>query len=1213
MKNIKHSSRRLLSILLSLLMILTLAPTMAWAQGGGTEEYSGDSSKLTETTFPANEYTGSANGLSVKVVAEEGAFPAGTTMKVSAVNSDVIRDSVADSLTDVVQETDIAAVDITFYNKEGDEIEPLIPVHVSLNHEFLSSDCSVVHITDDGNATVMENVSFDADSKSAEMVSDEFSVYAVVTSTIADNRMIIVKYNDEYYVAKFDGTLVKADDFDGTGVTISDESDAMLWDYYTSTYSQSRRLRYLNGGSNDYIYLAPNQDNALSSTQTNITYGSNHIYNGNNYIGVKENSDGSLSLSGNNSSANAAEIYFASVTLANGQSVGHIDINMQATADVTVSLAYGKYYDANGNEVLNVTKQSREKGSASEVVPIDVDDLKEAQITAYKSDGSGNKSTSILDNAFYITGYEPSTAEGEPDQVRMNGSFRVTESTATNTAGRSDRLNKRVFYTVSVVKPVDFTLKYDYDGDGTPDILYKEDGTPIEVTLYVTLSSSFDYWNPDNECPGIGNRNNWRAGDIVNSSISGMDFALGSGSDSTAKVVALEITKHYVDASGNEIKVAQDQTLTFNVYTTSDNPDELIGANIASGYDDASANLSDYDALVSAGLYSGKNRSHVDTVKVGAETSMALVYDYDAESGIYCIEETNPAETITDTSGNSWTYDSTRIETEYAWRDDSISNTGYHVSTGTTSVPEVAGAYTYQGSDTWSSGGETGDYFNEFLEFEVYNIYKNNSFYVYHSSDNTIEKISMTDDRVTENGFDIVNETKTGCLYGGYYKSYGGQVLTDEEIIALDYNDDGTSGGAYGDVMVNGDWAADATGAIPYTGEDKATKQGGHAWDISNDNVYTSSGKTLTPEIDAVYYLKEVPDRYIAPKTFTYYKTLTDVLQQMYMLTCIDDANYNSVGFNVAIGSATPADKKEGVVENSTVYKTFTVGKLNEVTNSEGHMTYEYSAGANQPFTPAYAFGSAFFDADDFVYVARLFNAEGDFTDAIGKTVTFVPFWITKDNIKVDSIKKRAMEIGSNEFKDVKFTTPDNTPSATPQSAGAAGRQMRVMDNTVLGLDEIDQILFDVNEETETVAMHRLYNPNSGEHFYTGSTQEKDNLIAAGWNYEGIAWNAPAESETPVYRLYNPNAGDHHYTVDAAERDALADAGWEYEGIGWYSADAQDAQSVPLYRVYNPNAYLTDNGSGAHHYTVSAEESAGLIALGWIDEGIAWYGVEVNA
>ena len=134
------------------------------------------------------------------------------------------------------------------------------------------------------------------------------------------------------------------------------------------------------------------------------------------------------------------------------------------------------------------------------------------------------------------------------------------------------------------------------------------------------------------------------------------------------------------------------------------------------------------------------------------------------------------------------------------------------------------------------------------------------------------------------------------------------------------------------------------------------------------------------------------------------------------------------------------------------------------------------------------------------------------------------------------------------------------------------------------------------------VEMHRLYNPNSGEHFYTASTAEKDNLVSVGWNYEGLGWRAPSHSNTPVYRLYNANAGDHHYTMSASERDTLIAAGWKYEGIGWYS---DDNKTVPLYRQYNPNAV-----SGSHNYTMSLEENNYLVSVGWKGEGIGWYGVK---
>ena len=143
--------------------------------------------------------------------------------------------------------------------------------------------------------------------------------------------------------------------------------------------------------------------------------------------------------------------------------------------------------------------------------------------------------------------------------------------------------------------------------------------------------------------------------------------------------------------------------------------------------------------------------------------------------------------------------------------------------------------------------------------------------------------------------------------------------------------------------------------------------------------------------------------------------------------------------------------------------------------------------------------------------------------------------------------------------------------------------------------------------DTETQAMYRLYNPNSGEHFYTASDVEKDATVAAGWNYEGIGWHAPVTSETPVYRVYSGT--DHHYTKDAGERDALVQLGWKDEGTSFYS---DDQERVPLYRQFNPNVdpNAATNNAGSHNYTTSLDEHSRLVSIGWNDEGIGWYGIE---
>ena len=138
-----------------------------------------------------------------------------------------------------------------------------------------------------------------------------------------------------------------------------------------------------------------------------------------------------------------------------------------------------------------------------------------------------------------------------------------------------------------------------------------------------------------------------------------------------------------------------------------------------------------------------------------------------------------------------------------------------------------------------------------------------------------------------------------------------------------------------------------------------------------------------------------------------------------------------------------------------------------------------------------------------------------------------------------------------------------------------------------------------VPDRPDAIPMFRLYNPYSGEHFYTSSPGEREFLSRVGWNYEGVGWWAPIEGGEPVYRLYNPYAGDHHYTPSPGERDALVAAGWNYEGVGWNSGG-----DVPVLRQYNPYATV-----GTHNFTTSEAENDALVRNGWHFEGVGWMAV----
>lgn len=148
-------------------------------------------------------------------------------------------------------------------------------------------------------------------------------------------------------------------------------------------------------------------------------------------------------------------------------------------------------------------------------------------------------------------------------------------------------------------------------------------------------------------------------------------------------------------------------------------------------------------------------------------------------------------------------------------------------------------------------------------------------------------------------------------------------------------------------------------------------------------------------------------------------------------------------------------------------------------------------------------------------------------------------------------------------------------------------------------------LFFTSNEaQAASQTLFRVYNPNSGEHFYTQNGIERDLLVNVGWHDEGVAWDTPS-SGIPVYRLYNPNAGDHHYTMDVNEYNYLEKVGWRKEGEAFKSVDLGSKEKpigIPVYRAYNPNAK-----AGAHNFTINFNEQKHLIQVGWRDEKIAFY------
>ena len=142
---------------------------------------------------------------------------------------------------------------------------------------------------------------------------------------------------------------------------------------------------------------------------------------------------------------------------------------------------------------------------------------------------------------------------------------------------------------------------------------------------------------------------------------------------------------------------------------------------------------------------------------------------------------------------------------------------------------------------------------------------------------------------------------------------------------------------------------------------------------------------------------------------------------------------------------------------------------------------------------------------------------------------------------------------------------------------------------------------------TPDTDVFRFFNPASGEHFFTSSQDERNQIIGQGsLTFEGTAFEtgSTAVADTAVFRFFNTVNGTHLFTASSGERDALDHTpGFIEEGVGFYAyGDLGGGTHAPVYRFF-------DTASGNHFFTASeAERQAIQGALPTFHaEGIAYY------
>jgi uncharacterized repeat protein (TIGR02543 family) len=141
---------------------------------------------------PAQSFSKTAsNGVTVHVSAPEGALPENSSMSVSAVSAGTAK-SIANSAVSGKVE-DAVGVNITFYNKDGAEIEPekSVSVSMSLSHKLDGDHFTVAHQTDSGNVT---QVSASASAGGASFSGSSFSIYVISGVGTAEESPAVATY-----------------------------------------------------------------------------------------------------------------------------------------------------------------------------------------------------------------------------------------------------------------------------------------------------------------------------------------------------------------------------------------------------------------------------------------------------------------------------------------------------------------------------------------------------------------------------------------------------------------------------------------------------------------------------------------------------------------------------------------------------------------------------------------------------------------------------------------------------------------------------------------------------------------------------------------------------------------------------------------------------------------------------------------------------------
>ena len=147
---------------------------------------------------PEQKFEQQLNGVTVTVIAPEGAFPDGTTMELAEVTEEDVLAQIAGQVKGNVK--GMYAVDIMFKNAEGTVIEPLKPIKVTMSSEddMDRQKSSVVHYDKHGQTSIVEHEGEAKNVDSVTFQADDFSIYAWVQEELEET--VLDSFGNSYTI-----------------------------------------------------------------------------------------------------------------------------------------------------------------------------------------------------------------------------------------------------------------------------------------------------------------------------------------------------------------------------------------------------------------------------------------------------------------------------------------------------------------------------------------------------------------------------------------------------------------------------------------------------------------------------------------------------------------------------------------------------------------------------------------------------------------------------------------------------------------------------------------------------------------------------------------------------------------------------------------------------------------------------------------------------